>query len=170
MYTSCQETKLSFLNRSLETSLKRGNRTYKRSKAKIRIIFNIFRGHLPKWIFVDIFYTPPISYVINTILKINFRNFAKSFIKKILTSDWYLIRSKLKVILHIGTQFLVVWGLSWCITLLVLAVVLATLAKPVVILKLGLGSMSKRMTGLMFLKICTLPRRALTRIVLFVLK
>ena len=44
--------------------------------------------------------------------------------------------------------------------LLVLAVVLATLAKPVVILKLGLRNISKRITSLIFLNIYTLPKHA----------
>ena len=56
------------------------------------------------------------------------------------------------------------------LNLLVLAVVLATLAKPVVILKLGLRNISKRITSLIFLNIYTLPKRALTHIILFVLK
>ena len=43
-----------------------------------------------------------------------------------------------------------------------LAVVLATLVKPVVILKLGLRSISKRTTSVIFLNIYTLPKRALT--------
>ena len=47
-----------------------------------------------------------------------------------------------------------------------LAVVLATLAKPVVILKLGLRSISKRITSLIFLNIYTLPKHALTHIIL----
>ena len=51
-----------------------------------------------------------------------------------------------------------------------LAVVLATLAKPVVILKLGLRSISKRITSLIFLNINTLPKNALTHIILFVSK
>ena len=51
-----------------------------------------------------------------------------------------------------------------------LAVVLAILAKLVVILKLGLRSISKRITSLIFLNIYTLPKRALTHIILFVLK
>ena len=51
-----------------------------------------------------------------------------------------------------------------------LAVVLATLAKPVVILKLGLRNISKRITSLIFLNIYTLPKCALTHIILFVLK
>ena len=45
-----------------------------------------------------------------------------------------------------------------------LAVVLAILAKPVVILKLGLRSISKRITGLIFLNIYTLPQHDLTHI------
>ena len=56
------------------------------------------------------------------------------------------------------------------INLLVLAVVLATLAKPVVILKLGLRNISKRITSLIFLNIYTLPKHALTHIIPFVLK
>ena len=48
-----------------------------------------------------------------------------------------------------------------------LAVVLAILAKLVVILKLGLRSISKRITSLIFLNIYTLPQHALTHIILF---
>ena len=56
------------------------------------------------------------------------------------------------------------------LSLYMLAVVLATLAKPVVISKLGMRSISKRITSLIFLNIYTLPKRALTHIILFVLK
>ena len=56
------------------------------------------------------------------------------------------------------------------INLLVLAVVLATLAKPVVILKLGLRNISKRITSLIFLNIYTSPQHVLTRVVLFVIQ
>ena len=45
-----------------------------------------------------------------------------------------------------------------------LAVVLAILAKLVVILRLGLRNISQRITILIFLSICTLPQHALTRI------
>ena len=55
-------------------------------------------------------------------------------------------------------------------TLLVLAVVLATLGKLVVILKLGLSSVLKRVASLIFLNISTPPLHALTHIVVFVLK
>ena len=41
---------------------------------------------------------------------------------------------------------------------------------PVIILKLGLRSISKRITGLIFLNIYNLPKHALTLIILFVLK
>ena len=51
-----------------------------------------------------------------------------------------------------------------------LAVVLATLAKLAVILKLGLRSISKKITSLIFLNIYTLPKHDLTHIILFVLK
>ena len=44
------------------------------------------------------------------------------------------------------------------------------IAEPVVILKLGLRSISKKITSLIFLNIYTLPKRALTHIILFVLK
>ena len=54
--------------------------------------------------------------------------------------------------------------------LLVLAVVLAILAKLAVILKLGLSNISKRITSLIFLNIYTPPRHALTHIILFPLK
>ena len=55
--------------------------------------------------------------------------------------------------------------------LLVLAVVLATLAKIVVILKPGLKSISKRIISLIFLNIYTLSNHAsLHHIILVVLK
>ena len=54
--------------------------------------------------------------------------------------------------------------------LLVLAVVLAILAKLVIILKLGLRNISKRITSPIFLNIYTPPQHALTHIILFVLK
>ena len=53
--------------------------------------------------------------------------------------------------------------------LLELAVVLDILAELVVILKLGLRSISKRITSLIFLNIYTPPQHALTHIILFVL-
>ena len=56
------------------------------------------------------------------------------------------------------------------IYLLVLAVVLDILAKPVIILKLGLRNISKMITSLIFLNIYTPPQHALTRIILFLLK
>ena len=108
-----------------------------------------------------------ISATFRTILKVNFQNFAKNFVKKILTLSWFLIHSKLKIIFHIKTQFLMIWNLSLYINLLVLAVVLAKLAKLVVILKLGLR---RKITSLIFLNIYTPPQHALTRIILFLLK
>ena len=61
-------------------------------------------------------------------------------------------------------------NLSYYVSLLVIAVVLATLVKLVTILKLVLRSISKRITSLIFLNIYTLPKHALTDIILFVLK
>ena len=58
-------------------------------------------------------------------------------------------------------------NLSYYIHLLVLDVVLAILAKPVVILKLGLRNILKRITRLIFLNIYTSLQHALTRIILF---
>ena len=49
-----------------------------------------------------------ISATFHTILKINFRNFAKKFVKKILTLSLFLVHSKLKIIFHIKTQFLMI--------------------------------------------------------------
>ena len=60
-------------------------------------------------------------------------------------------------------------NLSKYINLLVLAAVLATLPKRVIILKLGLSSISKRITSLIFLNIYTLQQHALTQIILFFL-
>ena len=54
--------------------------------------------------------------------------------------------------------------------LLELAVVLDILAELVVILKLGLRSISKRIISLIFLNIYTAPPHALTLIILFGLK
>ena len=48
-----------------------------------------------------------------------------------------------------------------------LAVVLATLAKLVAILKLGLRNISIRITSLIFLNIYTLPQHTLSNIFLF---
>ena len=79
-----------------------------------------------------------ISATFHTLSKINFWNFAKSFVKRILTLSWFLIHPKSKIIFQIKTQFLMIWNLSKYVNLLVLAVVLAILAKLVVILKLGL--------------------------------
>ena len=50
------------------------------------------------------------------------------------------------------------------------SLVLATLAKHVIILKLGLRNISERITSLIFLKIYTQLRQALTCIILFLLK
>ena len=55
-------------------------------------------------------------------------------------------------------------------TLLVLAVVLALLVKLLVILKLGLRNISKRITSLIFLNICTPQQHALTHIIILPLK
>ena len=52
--------------------------------------------------------------------------------------------------------------------LVVLALVLALLTKPVVILKLGLRSISTRITSLIFLNIYAPQQHALTHIILFV--
>ena len=60
-------------------------------------------------------------------------------------------------------------NLSYNINLLVLTVVLAILAKLVIILKLELMNISKRITSLIFLNIYTSPQHALTNIILFVL-
>ena len=46
------------------------------------------------------------------------------------------------------------------------AVVLATLAKLVVILKLGLRSISERIKSLKFINVYTIPQHALTHIIL----
>ena len=81
-----------------------------------------------------------------------------------------IYRLKSVKLFHIKTQFLMIWNLSQYINLLVLSVVLAILAKLVVILKLGLRSIWKEITILIFLNICTPSQHALTHIVLFVLK
>ena len=51
-----------------------------------------------------------------------------------------------------------------------LAIVLATVAKRVVIFKLGLRSISKRIARLIFLNIYTLPKHALGHMIFFVLR
>ena len=61
-------------------------------------------------------------------------------------------------------------NISYYINLLVLAVVLAILAELISILKLGLRIILKRITSLIFLNIYTPLQRALTHIILFVLK
>ena len=68
------------------------------------------------------------------------------------------------------TFFVECINLSYYVSLLVIAVVLATLVKLVTILKLVLRSISKRITSFIFLNIYTLPKHALTDIILFVLK
>ena len=49
-----------------------------------------------------------ISATFHTISKINFRNFAKRSVKKILTLSYFLIHSKSKFIFHIRTQSLMI--------------------------------------------------------------
>ena len=61
-------------------------------------------------------------------------------------------------------------NISYYINLLALAVVLAILAELISILKLGLRIILKRITSLIFLNIYTPLQRALTHIILFVLK
>ena len=77
--------------------------------------------------------------------------------------------SKSKIFFNIKTHLLMIQNLSYNINLLVLAVVLAILAKLVIILKLELMNISKRITSLIFLNIYTSPQHALTNIILFVL-
>lgn len=60
-------------------------------------------------------------------------------------------------------------NISWYINLIVLVAVLATLAKIVVILKLGLRNVSKKITSLVFLDIYFSPQHALKCIVIFLL-
>ena len=60
-------------------------------------------------------------------------------------------------------------NLSQYINLPVLAVLLAILAKPVVI-KLGLRKIIKRITSLIVLNICTALQHSLTHLILFPLK
>ena len=61
---------------------------------------------------IHYFKLPYIGNLSHHIKKKNFRNFAKSFVKKILTLHLFSIRSKLKVILHIKTQLRLIWNLS----------------------------------------------------------
>ena len=82
---------------------------------------------------------------------------SKEFCKESFNIKLVFSSLKIKIIFHIKTQFLTIWNLSKCINLLVLAAVVPTLVKLVVILKLGLRSISKRITSLIFLNICTPP-------------
>ena len=61
-------------------------------------------------------------------------------------------------------------NLCYYVNLLVLSVVVAILAKLVAILKLGLRTISKSKTTLIFLSIYTRRQHALTHIFLYVLK
>ena len=63
-----------------------------------------------------------------------------------------------------------IWNFSQYINLLVLAEVLATLAKLDVILKLRLRNISKKVTSHFNLNIDTQPQHVLTRIILFLSK
>ena len=49
-----------------------------------------------------------ISTICHTILQINFRNFAKIFVKKMLTLNYFLCHLKLKITFQIKTQFLMI--------------------------------------------------------------
>ena len=53
-----------------------------------------------------------ISATFHIISKINSGNLAKSFVKKILTLSFLLVHSKLKIIFHIKTHFLMISNLS----------------------------------------------------------
>ena len=118
---------------------------------------------------VDYFKLPYIGNLSNHI-KNKLSELCKEFCKENFNMKLVFNSFKLKIILHIKTQPLMIWNLSLYISLLVLAVVLATLAKLVVILKLGLRSISKRIISLIFLNINTLVKHPLTHVTLFVLK
>ena len=83
-----------------------------------------------------------------------------------------LFKNVIKTIIMFFTknQFLMIWNLYKYIHLLVLAAVLPTLAKLVVILKLGLMNILKRIASLIFLNIYTPPQHAVTRVILFLSK
>ena len=53
-----------------------------------------------------------ISATCHTIIKIIFRNSAKSFVKKMLTLSYFLVNLKLKIIFPIKTEFLMISNLS----------------------------------------------------------
>ena len=108
-----------------------------------------------------------ISAAFYTILKTKLWNFAKNFVKKTLTMR-FLIHWKLTIIFHIKTKLLMIWNFfPVYLKLRVLVVVLATLAKLVVILKLG--CLCKRIS-LIFLNIYIPPQHALTLIIIFLLQ
>ena len=100
----------------------------------------------------------------NKLLKI-----CKKFCKE--TLNIKLVFNSLKIKNHFSYKYPIPNDLKSFLVcnLLVLAAVLAILVK-LVILKLGLRSISKRITSLIFLKIYTPPQHALTCINLFVLK
>ena len=94
---------------------------------------------------------------------------SKEFYIENLNIKLVLIHSKLKVTFHIKTQFLMILVIPK-IYVLVLTLVPATLAKLVVILKLGLKNISKRIENFIFSNIYTSPQYTLTHIILFLLK
>ena len=108
-----------------------------------------------------------ISATSHTISKINFRDFAKSFVKKVFNIKLVFNSIKIKnyfayidPILNDLKSFLVYKFTSTSCSSSYIGV----------ILKLALRSISKRITSLIFLNIDTLLKRALTHIILFVLK
>ena len=95
------------------------------------------------------------------------KDFCKENFSINLVFNSFKIKNHLSYKEPIPNEFL---NLPQYINLLVLAVVLAILAKLVAILKLGLGSISKMIKSLIFLNIYIPPQHALTHIVFFVLK
>ena len=96
-------------------------------------------------------------------LKNKLSKLCKEFVKKILSLS--LIHSKLKIIFHIKTQFLMPVYKCTCASCSS-----SCTGEIVVILKLGLRNISKRITSLIFLNIYTPPQHALTCIILFLLE
>ena len=66
----------------------------KQTQLKKNLVFITFNYH--------------ISAAFHTIPKTNFRNLAKSFVKKMLTFSLFLVHSKLKIIFQIKIQFLMI--------------------------------------------------------------
>ena len=113
------------------------------------------------------------SATFHTTLKIKFRNFAKGFVKKNLTLSKLLTHSKSKIIFNFSYKDMIPYDLKSFLVyeFTCMVVVLTTLGKLFVILKLGLRNISKRKDGKShILSIYTPTQHALSSIVFFLLK